>query len=128
MWFLNLLCSWRVLLIVGGDAEHIPASPGAPLYTALCSNDCTVPQGGLRPSVSMSRRSTDEQSLDDMAPARKNITTLEGKHFSPSSPLWMEAQHRQVLGTLLKFGLGALLQTISRDLFKAVQCTLLLKA
>ena len=116
------------VLIVDGDAEHIPASPVAPLYTALCSNDCTVPQGGLRPSVSMSRRSTDEQSLDDMAPARKTLPPLEGKHYSPSSPLWMEAQHRQGLGTLFTFGLGALLQSISRDLFKAVQCTLLLEA
>ena len=98
------------VLIARSDARHIPASSGAPLYTALCRNDFTVIQGGLRPSVSMSRPSTDEQSLDDVAPARKNITTLEGKHYSPSSPFCMEEQHHLILGALSGIALGALLQ------------------
>lgn len=34
------------VLKVGSDARHIPASPGAPLYTALCRNDVQCATGG----------------------------------------------------------------------------------
>ena len=36
-------------------------------------------QGGLRPSMSLAMPSMDVQTLDELAPSRKNITTLEGK-------------------------------------------------
>ncbi len=41
-------------------------------------------QGGLRPGMSLATPSMDVQTLDDMAPSRKNITTLEGEDFGPA--------------------------------------------